>query len=163
MRHSSCAHQTTLGSAFALLLLTACGGDENDGRDSAVAADSAANASAAASGTTPAGDEIDIEELHLGRALKTDSSVVEDMTDFRTGDTIYAVMETDANESGKQVVVRWTKDDNDQVMHEETRTVVTGEKARTVFRHAAAWAPGKYHVRIMYNGKETKSEDFEVK
>lgn len=85
------------------------------------------------------------------------------MEEFRTGDTINAVMETDANKSGKQVVVRWTKDDNDQVVHEETRTVVTGEKARTVFRHGASSAPGKNHVRIMYNGKETKSKEFEVK
>lgn len=155
--------RTPIAAAFALMLTAACGADAKDGRDSTAIADSAANATAAATGTTPAGDEIDVEELHLGRALKTDSSVVEDMEEFRTGDTIYVVMETDANESGKQVVVRWTKDDNDQVVHEETRMIVTGDKARTVFRHAASWAPGKYHVRIMYNGKETKSEDFEVK
>lgn len=160
MRHN---HAAPLVTALVLAFTAACGGDANDGRDSTAVADSAANAAAAATGATPAGDEIDVEELHLGRALKTDSSVVEDMDEFRTGDTIYVVMETDANESGKEVVVRWTKDDNDQVMHEETRTVVTGDKARTVFRHAASWAPGKYHVRIMYNGKETKSEDFEVK
>jgi hypothetical protein len=115
-------------------------------------------------GPTPANDEIDVEELHLGRALKPDSTVAEDTDDFRTGDTIWAVMETDANESGKQVVVRWTMDDGDQIVHEEPRMVATGDKARTVFRgKAGGWAPGKYHVRIMYNGKETKSAEFEVK
>jgi hypothetical protein len=152
-----------LGAAIALLL-AACGGGAETRRDSATAADSASNATAAATGTTPANDEIDVEELHLGRALKPDSTVAEDTDDFRTGDTIWAVMETDANESGKQVVVRWTMDDGDQIVHEEPRMVATGDKARTVFRgKAGGWAPGKYHVRIMYNGKETKSAEFEVK
>ena len=153
-----------LAAALTLLLAAACAGRDDAGHDSAAVADSAANATAAATGTTPAGDVIDVEELHLGRALKADSSVAEDMDDFRTTDTIYGVMETDANESGKQVVARWTMGDNDQVVSEETRTVATGEKARTVFRgKTGGWAPGKYHLRILYNGAEVKSEEFEVK
>jgi hypothetical protein len=153
-----------MGIAVALLLAAACAGDAETEHDSAAVADSAANAAAAATGTTPAADEIDIEEIHLGRALKSDSTVVEELDEFRTGDTVYAVMETDANESGKEVVARWIMDGNDQVVSEETRTVATGDKARTVFRgQAGGWAPGKYHLRIMYNGKETKSAEFEVK
>ncbi len=54
--------------------------------------------------------------------------------------------------------------DTVQVISEETRTVATGEKARTVFKgKAGGWAPGKYHFRVLYNGKETKSAEFEVK
>jgi len=164
MSHRLNSPRAPLGAVLALLLVAACARDADKGHDSAAVADSAANATAAATGTTPAADEIDVEELHLGRALKPDSSVVEDMDDFRTGDTIYAVMETDANESGKQVTARWIMGDNDQLISEEPRTVVTGEKARTVFKgKAGGWAPGKYHLRIMYNGKEAKSADFEVK
>ena len=164
MRNRHTSPRAVAGAVLALLAVAACGGAADRGHDSAAVADSAANATAAATGTTPATDEIDIEELHLGRALKTDSSVTEDMDEFRTGDTIYAVLETDANESGKQIVARWVRDDNDELIAEEPRTIATGDKARTVIRgKAGGWAPGKYHLRIMYNGKETKSEDFEVK
>ena len=153
-----------VGAALALLLAAACAGGADKGHDSAAVADSAANATAAQTGTTPAADEIDVEDLKLGRALNPDSTVTDATDDFKAGDTIYAVMETDANESGKQVTARWTMGDNDQVISEETRTVVTGEKARTVFKgKAGGWAPGKYHFRILYNGKETKSAEFEVK
>jgi hypothetical protein len=164
MRHRHAFPRAPLGAALALLLTAACGGADETRHDSAAVADSAANATAAATGTTPAADEIDIEELHLGRALKADSTVVEELDEFRTGDTVYAVMETDANESGKEVTARWIMDGNDQVVSEETVTVATGDKARTVFRgKAGGWAPGKYHLRVMYNGKESKSAEFEVK
>ena len=152
-----------VGTALALLL-AACTGGGDKGHDSAAVADSAANAAAAATGTTPAADEIDVEDLKLGRALNPDSTVTDATDDFKTTDTIYAVMETDANESGKQITARWTMGDNDQLIAEEARTVATGEKARTVFKgKAGGWAPGKYHLRLMYNGKETKSVEFEVK
>ena len=163
MRHRHASLRAPVGAALVLLLAAACGGDAK-GTDSAAAAESTTNATAAATGATPAADEIDIEDLKLGRGLKPDSTVTEAIDDFRTTDTIYAVMETDANESGKQIMVRWTMGDTDQVVSEETRTVATGESARTVFRgKTGGWAPGKYHVRLMYNGKESKSAEFEVK
>lgn len=164
MRHRYATLTAPVSTALTLLLAVACTRAGDTGRDSAAVADSAANAAAPQTGAAAAADEIDVEELKLGRALRADSSVAEAMDDFRPGDTIYAVMETDANESGKQVTARWTMGDNDQVISEETRTVVTGDKARTVFRgKAGGWAPGKYHFRVLYNGKETKSAEFEVK
>ena len=164
MRHHVSVPRVPLAAAMALLLVAACGGDAKTGHDSAAVADSAANAAAAQTGTTPAGDEIDVEDLKLGRALKADSTVADAIDDFKAGDTIYAVMETDANESGKQVTARWTMGDSSQVISEETRTVATGDKARTVFKgKAGGWAPGKYHFRVLYNGKETKAAEFEVK
>ena len=164
MRHRPASLRAPAGAALALLLATACGGGADKGHDSAAVADSAANAAAAATGTTPASDEIDIEDLKLGRSLRPDSTVADATDDFKPADTIYAVIETDANESGKQITARWTMGDSDQVISEETRTVATGDKARTVFKgKAGGWAPGKYHLRLMYNGKETKSAEFEVK
>jgi hypothetical protein len=164
VRHRIASLRAPTCAALVLLAAAACGGDGKAGHDSAAVADSAANTQAAATGTTPAGDDIDIEGLKLGRALKADSTVASEVDDFRTTDTVYAVMETDANESGKQIMVRWTMGDNDQLVSEETRTVATGESAHTVFRgKAGGWAPGKYHVRLMYNGKESKSAEFEVK
>jgi len=164
VHHRDTSPRALVGAALALLLTAACGGRADTQHDSAAVADSAANAAAAQTGTTPAADEIDVEDLKLGRALKSDSTVTDATDDFKAGDTIYAVMETDANESGKQVTARWTMGDNDQVISEETRTVATGDKARTVFKgKAGGWAPGKYHFRVFYNGKETKSAEFEVK
>jgi hypothetical protein len=163
MRHRHASLRAPIAAALAVLLAAACGG-EGRGADSAAVADSAANATAAATGTAPAGDEIDVEELHVGNELKADSSLADASDDFKAGDTIYGVMETDANESGKQVTARWTMGDNDQLISEEQRTVATGDKARTVFKgKAGGWAPGKYHLRVMYNGKEVKSAEFEVK
>jgi hypothetical protein len=162
--HGHASLRAPVGAALALLLAAACGGAADTGRDSAAVADSAANANAAATGTTPAGDEIDVEDLKLGRALNPDSTVTDATDDFKAGDTIYAVMETDANESGKQITARWTMGDADQVISEETVTVVTGDRARTVFKgKEGGWAPGKYHLRLLYNGKESKSTEFEVK
>ena len=164
MRHRHASFGAPVGAAIALLLAGACAGGEGKGPDGAAVADSAANATAAATGTTPAGDEIDVEELKVGNELKADSSLADASDDFKAGDTIYGVMETDANESGKQVTARWTMGDDDQVISEEQRTVVTGDKARTVFKgKTGGWAPGKYHLRILYNGKETTSAEFEVK
>ena len=162
MRQTHASTRAPLAAALALLFAAACGGGEK-GHDSAAVADSAHNATAAATGTAPAGDEIDVEGLALGRRLKADSSVAEETDNFGRADTVYAVMETDANESGKQITVRWTMGDNDQLVSEETRTVAAGESARTVFRgKAGGWAPGEYHVRLVYNGKEVKSAEFEV-
>ena len=165
MRHRFAFQGAPVGAALALLLATACGGGAADKEhDSASVADSAANATAAQTGTTPATDEIDVEDLKVGNALKADSTLADASDDFKRGDTIYGVMETDANESGKQITARWTMGDSDQVISEETRTVATGDKARTVFKgKAGGWAPGKYHLRLLYNGKETKSTEFEVK
>jgi hypothetical protein len=164
MRHTHASPRFLTGASLALLLAVACGGAADKGHDSAAVADSAANVNAAATGTTPAGDEIDVEELKVGNALKPDSTLADASDDFKAGDTIYGVMETDANESGKQVTARWTMGDSDQLVSEEQRTVATGDKARTVFKgKVGGWAPGKYHLRIMYNGKETKSAEFEVK
>lgn len=155
MRHRLGSLRAPTGAALAFLVAAACGGA---GRTADSVADSAANATAAATGTTAARDEIDVEGLTLGRALKADSTVADETDDFQAADTVYAVMETDANESGKQITARWTMGDTDQVVSEETRTVATGESARTVFRgKAGGWAPGKYHLRLMYNGKETNS------
>ena len=164
MRHRFAFQGAPVGAALALLLATACGGGADKEHDSASVADSAANATAAQTGTTPATDEIDVEDLKVGNALKADSTLADASDDFKRGDTIYGVMETDANESGKQITARWTMGDSDQVISEETRTVATGDKARTVFKgKAGGWAPGKYHLRLLYNGKETKSTEFEVK
>ena len=164
MYHRHASLRAPLAAALALLLTTACGGKADKEHDSAAVADSAANASAAQAGATPASDDIDVEDLKLGKALKADSTLADATDDFKAGDTIYAVMETDANESGKQITARWTMGDNDQLISEETKTVATGDKATTVFKgKAGGWAPGKYHLRLMYNGKETKSKDFEVK
>jgi hypothetical protein len=162
VRNRHATLRAPLGAALSLLLAVACSGGADKSHDSAAVADSAANATAAQTGAAPAGDEIDIEDVKLGRALNPDSTVTDATDDFKAGDTIYAVMETDANESGKQLTARWTMGDNDQVISEETRAVATGEKARTVFKgKEGGWAPGKYHLRLLYNGKESNSTDFD--
>lgn len=111
-------------------------------------------------------EELDVEEVTLGRRLNTDNTVADATDDFGVRDTIIAVVKTEDAAPGQQIVARWTFGPNDQVVAEQTETVAaTGEEARTIFRltKASAWPKGEYHLRIMNGAKELASKDFEVK
>ena len=157
--------RTIAGVLMTLFTVAACNRDKGTDAvaDSRVAADSAV---AANSGTgTVASDEVDIEGLELGRAVGTDGKITDKTNDFRPADDIVAVVETDDNEAGKELVARWTYGDNDQLVSEQRQTVAAGNEARTTFRLTKqnAWPTGTYHLRILHNGKEVKSEQFTVK
>jgi hypothetical protein len=152
---------TLIAASFAL---AACGRDEarthTDSGDVA-RVDSTLNAPAATI------EELDVEDVTLGKRLNTSRNMVDDATDdFGVRDTIIAVVKTEHAAPGQQLTARWTYGDNNQSVAEQTENVATGsDEARTAFRltKASAWPKGNYHVRI-YNGtKELASKDFEVK
>lgn len=121
-----------------------------------------------ASGGTLSPDDIDIEGLEVGRTVGADGKISDETDEFRPTDEIIAVVETDDNEAGKELLARWTygeDDKSEQVVNEQRQTVGAGRDARTTFRltRQGAWPVGKYHLRIMAGGKEVKSKEFEVK
>jgi hypothetical protein len=149
------------GVAFTLLAVAACG--DRDKKENTMMGDSVAATSN--SGGTLSGDDVDVEGLELGRTVGTDGKIADKMEEFRTADTIVAVVETGENDAGKELRARWTYGDAEQLIEEQRQTVAVGEKARTMFRlaKASAWTVGTYHVRIFHNEKEVKSADFTVK
>ncbi len=152
--------RTAAGVLVTLFSLAACGDKADETR---VSTDSAISTTTSTGTITT--DDVDIEGLELGRTVGADGKIAEKMDEFRTNDTIVAVVETDDNESGKELIARWTYGDNDQLVEEQRQTVSVGTDARTAFRitKPTGWPIGTYHVRIMYNGKEVKSEEFKVK
>jgi hypothetical protein len=152
-----------LTGAMTVLFATAACGDR-DRNDNTMIGDSVA-ATSTSGGTLANTDDVDIEELTLGRGTSANGTVSEKTDEFRPTDAIVAVVETDDDDAGKELVARWTFGDNDQLVAEQREIVATGNDARTTFRLTkdSAWPTGKYHVRIMHNGKELKSADFTVK
>jgi hypothetical protein len=174
----------TLTCATTLMLVTACGRDE-----ARVAADTLANTTgmssgmnggmaggtsggtlandagtAGTTGTATAG-EVDVEEITLGRSVGTDGKISDKTDEFRATDEIVAVVETDDDASGQELVARWTYRETEQLVEEQRQTVAAGDDARTTFRlkKSSAWPAGKYTLRILHNGREVRSSDFSVK
>jgi hypothetical protein len=111
-------------------------------------------------------EELDVEDVTLGRRLNTDNTVADATDDFGVRDTIIAVVKTEDAAPGQELVARWTFGDADQAVAEQTQRVASGaENARTVFRltKGSAWPKGDYHLRIMSGTKELAKKDFEVK
>ncbi|MES2525040.1 MAG: hypothetical protein V4617_20245 [Gemmatimonadota bacterium] len=153
--------RTIAGLSLALFSATACGDKDKTNDGLAVDSTTAANTGTGTMST----EELDVESIEFGRAVGADGKVAEKIGDFGTRDTIVAVVETDDNAAGKELVARWTYGDNDQLVEEQRQTVAAGQDVRTTFRltKASAWPTGTYHLRIMHNGKEEKSEQFTVK
>lgn len=166
--------RTLTCATAALLLATACG-DRNE-NDNAIAGDSAAMTTGASGGTltneptTSANTgatvgEVDVEDVSLGRTIGSDGKISDKTDEFRTTDEIIAVVETDDNAAGQELVARWMYRETQQVVAEQREVVASGEDARTTFRltKSSAWPAGKYTLQIMHAGRELNSTDFTVK
>lgn len=152
-------HRTIVGLAAAFAL-AACGGD----RDDAATTDTALGTAPPAT-TAPAG-ELRVTEVNLGRAMVGDTAVAEDTDDFTPTDTIHAVVRHEGAANGATITARWTFQDG-QVVDERSETV-TAAAGRTAYTHfmitkATPWPAGNYTLRVLVNGAEVESEEFEVK
>ena len=152
-------HRTIAGLAAALAL-AACGGD----RDDTATVDTGLGTAPPA--TAPAAGDLRVTEVDLGRAMVGDTAVVEDIDDFAPTDTIHAVVRHEGAASGATITARWTFQDG-QVVDERSETV-TAAAGGTAYTHfmiskATPWPTGNYTLRILVNGNEVESEDFEIK
>ena len=125
---------------------------------------------ATATGTVapPAGAALRVTDVDLGKRVGSDNSISDKTDDFGTRDTIVAVVKTEGTPAaGATLVARWTFQDG-QVVQEQTENVAaptSGTEARTVFRlsKATAWPTGRYTLRVLHNGTEVQTKEFEVK
>ena len=162
------ALRTTLAGAVAALALTAaaCGGDRDaDGLDTAVAPGTVGDAPVAGAPAPGNASALRVTEVWLGRAMRGDTAVVEDIDDFARTDTIHAVVRHEGAAQGVRVTARWTFQDG-QVVDERSETV-TGVADRPGYAHfmisnPAGWPVGNYKLSVLVDGNEVESEDFEV-
>jgi len=153
----------TISAAAAALALAACGG----GSDTAATVDTALGTVPPASApAAPAAGDLRVTEVDLGRAMVGDTAVVEDIDDFTPRDTIHAVVRHEGAANGATITARWTFQDG-QVVDERSETV-TATAGGTAYTHfmitkATPWPTGNYTLRVLVNGNEVESEDFEIK
>lgn len=157
-----------LASAFVLVAFTACGGTDTARDDVGMGGapgSTAEPAAAPAPGATPGASMLRVTDVALGRQLRGDTAVVDEVDDFRPNDTIYAVVRHEGGAAGAQITARWTFEDG-QVVDERTETVSpTGagtEYTRFQISNPSGWPPGNYRLTILVDGQEVESEDFEV-
>ena len=152
-------HRTIAGAA-AVLALAACGG----GDDAATVDTGLGTAPPAAA---PAATDLRVTDVHLGRAMVGDTAVAEEMEDFAPGDTIHAVVRHEGAAAGATITARWTFQDG-QVVDERSETVAAGAAGAVAHTHfmiakATPWPAGNYTLRVLVNGTEVESEEFEIK
>lgn len=152
--------------AAAALVLAACSKGDND---MAARTDTAATTTAAGTLDQPAADatgNLRVTEVDLGRAMQGDTAVADETDDFRTTDTIHAVVRHEGQATGARITARWTFQDG-QVVDERTETVSpagTGAAyTHFMISKASGWPKGKYTLHVLVNGNEVETEEFEVK
>jgi hypothetical protein len=135
------------------------------GKDQAAAGDVVPDSVAAATPNAMTTNELDVDNLSLGRTLGADNKIADGTTEFSVRDTVIAVVETDHSPAGAQLTARWTFGDSNQVVAEQTESIASTDDARTIFRltKSSPWPKGKYHLRIMNGEKELAAKDFDVK
>jgi len=156
--------RSAIAGATAVLALgtAACGG-----RDDAATIDttSATPGAAPAPGGTTA-SSLRVTDVTLGKAMRGDTAVVDDIDDFARTDTVHAVVKHEGAATDARITARWTFQDG-QVVDERTENVSpTGTGAsytHFMISKPDGWPAGNYKLTILVNGQEVESEDFEIK
>jgi hypothetical protein len=123
---------------------------------------------AASTGDTSSGAAtsaaVRVADVKVGRGIGADKRLTSETDEFRSSDTIYAVVETQGSGSNTALQARWTYEDG-QVVDESTRNLAASGEEATEFHivKPSGWPKGKYKVEILLNGAPAGSEDFEVK
>ena len=111
------------------------------------------------------GATLRVTDVALGRAMRGDTAVVEEVGDFKPADTIHAVVKHEGAATEARLTARWTFQDG-QVVDERTETISpTGTGATyTHFQISkpGGWPTGNYKLTLLLNGQEVESEDFEI-
>lgn len=139
-----------LASAVALFPMAAC---SNGADDASTRFDTAAATNTA----------LRVAEVNLGRAIGADKRITAQTDDFRPTDTVYVSVVTQENAQQAQLTARWTFQDG-QVVEESSQTIAPSGTTVTEFHvsRPSGWPAGKYTVRILLDGREVESEEFDV-
>lgn len=110
--------------------------------------------------TQPA--SISIVALELGKGLADDKRVAEAISQFGSGDTIHASVNTQGDGTGKKLGARWTYQDG-ALVHEESVDMV-GSDSIYAFKisNSNPWPTGNYKVEISLDGQPLQSREFSV-
>ena len=104
-----------------------------------------------------------VTDVTLGRAIGTDKRVTNETDDFRARDTIYVSIVTEGSAREARLTARWTYQDG-QVVDESSQTIAPSGTTVTEFHVArpSGWPAGNYTLRVLLDGREVESEEFEV-
>ena len=139
----------------AIALLAACSRDAGRSDSAQVAGGSV---------DTSLAPTIRVADVELGKGVDGDGSVRDLTDDFGVNDTVVVAVRTTGAASNARLMARWLFQDT-TLVSEDSRTIAPTGDAWTEF-HASkpgGWPKGNYKVRILLNGAELSSKDFEVK
>lgn len=120
--------------------------------------------SAAATADTATRAALSVIDVDMGRHIGADKKITDKTDDFAPKDTIYGSVHTSGTATNGSVVGRWTFQDG-SVVGEQTENVTTAGDAYAAFHIAKAggFAPGKYTLHVLIDGKEVRTKDVTVK
>ena len=157
--------RSAIAGATAVLALTtaACGGKDDDVATIDTTAGTTPSAAPPPGGAAATG--LRVTDVALGKAMRGDTAVVDDIDDFARTDTVHAVVKHEGAATDARITARWTFQDG-QVVDErsETVTAAAGAPAYTHFMisKATPWPTGNYTLRVLVNGTEVESEEFAI-
>ena len=141
--------RAVLGALAVVLAAGACQDRADDAQTGAAPGDVAA--------------AVSVAEVHLGRAIGADKRVTQDTDDFSPNDTIYASVVTQGSAREARLTARWIYQDG-QTVEESTQTIAPSGTTVTEFHISkpGGWPAGTYTLRVLLDGREVESEEFEV-
>jgi hypothetical protein len=117
--------------------------------------------------TAPATGEVamnavDIEEVHLGRAVGADMRITDEINDFILGDSVYVSVRLEGTANAASVTARWMTE-GDSLVHEETKTISSAGEQWAWFSLGTESLPeGDYELKLLVNGDEDEEREFTI-
>ena len=103
-------------------------------------------------------------DAHVGKGMTTDGKNIDNISkDFTTTETVYAVVDVPGRFEGKDVKVRWVKDNN--VVSEQAMPIQDGVNVYPfqLAPPSGGLQPGEYRFEVWVDGKEVEKENFTVR
>jgi hypothetical protein len=106
-------------------------------------------------------EPLTVSTIQIGRSLNSDNSVAAHTTRFKSNETIYASVITDARGAGT-LSARWMF--GGRVVSEQSKDVSYNDQAATEFHFSAAdgFPPGDYSVDILLDGQPVGTRTMRV-
>lgn len=105
-----------------------------------------------------------VSGIELGKQLRDDKRVAEQVAVFAPADTIYATVVSEGTAPQVTLKAKWTYEGG-QLVSETSQTIAPTGPAATEFHisKASGWPAGKYTVEIAANDTPVGSKQFEVR
>ena len=139
--------------SFALLAIASCGRKKEQ-----------PTTETSSGAIAPAPGALQVTDVTFGRNVGADRRVTNPADSFSARDTIYASVHTIGAAPNAILVTRWIYQDG-QVVNENNENISPSGDAYTEFHvfKPSGWPAGRYTVKVLMNGQEVQSKDFNVK